>query len=109
MISHRNVIAEVLLLKLYDSHVRKEEQRDVVLGLLPFSHIYGLSVFTAAIYRGDTVVVLPKFELNTLLAAIQRTGLNVLYLVSRYFPYVRRRPFAADTVRCRSLPSWSRW
>ena len=82
MISHRNIISEVLLVKLFDSYTRPEEHRDVVLGLLPFSHIYGLSVFTAAIFRGDTLVVLPKFELKTLLASIQRTGLNVLYLVS---------------------------
>ncbi|KAL1959914.1 hypothetical protein VTO42DRAFT_582 [Malbranchea cinnamomea] len=81
MISHRNIISEITLLKLYESHTRTDEQRDVVLGLLPFSHIYGLSVFSAAIYRGDSLIVLPKFELNTLLAAIQRTRLNVLYLV----------------------------
>lgn len=82
MVSHRNVISEILLLKQFESHTRTAGQKDVVLGLLPYSHIFGLSVFTAAVFRGETVVVLPKFELNTLLDAIQRTGINNLYLVS---------------------------
>ena len=53
------------------------------LGLLPQSHIYSLVVIChTSAYRGDEVVVLPKFDINTFLGAIQRFKINVLYLVS---------------------------
>lgn len=53
-----------------------------VLGLLPFSHIYGLVVVSHGnVWRGDEVVVLPKFEMSTFLQAIERFHLNHLYLV----------------------------
>ena len=54
-----------------------------VLGLLPMSHIYGLVVIChAGVWRGDCVVVLPKFEFDTTLRAIQDHKINSLFLVS---------------------------
>ncbi|KKZ65685.1 hypothetical protein EMCG_01247 [[Emmonsia] crescens] len=81
MLSHRNMISEVLLLKSFESCTRTANQKDVVLGLLPQGHIFGLAVFHAAVFRGECVVVLHKFELETLLDAIHRCKINVLYLV----------------------------
>ncbi|PKS09197.1 hypothetical protein jhhlp_003811 [Lomentospora prolificans] len=75
MISHRNVIANVLQIKTYESVSREQNKigSQVALGLLPFSHIYALVVVChAGTYRGDEVVVLPKFELERLLAAVQK-------------------------------------
>ncbi|OJD26490.1 hypothetical protein ACJ73_02130 [Blastomyces percursus] len=43
MISHRNMISEVLSLKSFENHTRTADQKDVVLGLLPQAHIFGLS------------------------------------------------------------------
>lgn len=44
-----------------------------VLGLLPQSHIYGLVVIGyASIYRGDGVILLPKFDLQSYLQSIQK-------------------------------------
>ena len=52
------------------------------LGLLPFSHIYGLVVIAhASLYHGDSVVVLPKFEMASCLITIQDYKLSNLYLV----------------------------
>jgi acyl-CoA synthetase (AMP-forming)/AMP-acid ligase II len=54
-----------------------------VLGLLPMSHIYGLVVIChASVFRGDGVIVLPKFEFATTLRAIQDHKINTLFLVS---------------------------
>jgi long-subunit acyl-CoA synthetase (AMP-forming) len=53
-----------------------------VLGLLPMSHIYGLVVIChASVYRGDGVIVLPKFDFQTTLQAIQDYKINTLFLV----------------------------
>lgn len=54
-----------------------------VLGLLPMSHIYGLVVIChTSVYRGDGVIVLPKFEFASTLQAIQKYKINTLFLVS---------------------------
>lgn len=85
MISHQNVIANTMQYCVHESHGRKILGIDTenVLGLLPFSHIYGLVIIAhGCIYRGDAVVVLPKFEMPTFLSAIEKFKLEHLFLVS---------------------------
>jgi acyl-CoA synthetase (AMP-forming)/AMP-acid ligase II len=84
MIAHRNVIANMMQLRWHESVGR--EQKGIVtqscLGLLPLSHIYGLVVIAiSSLYRGDNVVILPRFELKTLLETIQRFKINYMCLV----------------------------
>ncbi|PBP26693.1 phenylacetyl-CoA ligase [Diplocarpon rosae] len=86
MISHHNVIANILQIKAYEQPTRdkraEDDQTDVTLGLLPMSHIYGLVVIAlASTYRGDGVIVLPKFELQSFLSAIQTHKIQTLCLV----------------------------
>ncbi|KAF9874367.1 AMP-binding enzyme [Colletotrichum karsti] len=85
MISHRNVIANIIQLSLFDQEDRDNlapRHRDVGLGLLPQSHIYSLIIIChASTYRGDSVIVLPKFDLETYLRTIQTYKINTLYLV----------------------------
>lgn len=85
MISHRNVIANTLQIGLYDKHSRdaiSPDYIDIALGLLPYSHIYGLVVVCmASTYRGDQVVVLPKFDLQHYLQSIAEYKINTLYIV----------------------------
>ncbi|GAB7349811.1 hypothetical protein MBLNU459_g0520t1 [Dothideomycetes sp. NU459] len=90
MIAHRNVIANVLQMKTFEEPHRKSliepgnqsDHTESVLGLLPLSHIYGLVVIAhLAAYRGDGVIVLPKFEFKSYLEAIQRFKIRMLYLV----------------------------
>ena len=59
------------------------DSNEVGLGLLPFSHIYGLVVIAlVSMYHGDSVVVLPNFEMKTFLSAIERFKISNLSLVS---------------------------
>ncbi|EHL01093.1 putative 4-coumarate--CoA ligase-like 1 [Glarea lozoyensis 74030] len=86
MISHQNVITNVLQFTLFEKHVREKRPKgqtsEVVLGLLPLSHIYGLVVIAhVSAYRGDEVIILPKFEMPSFLNAIQRFKIAGLYLV----------------------------
>ena len=70
--------------RLFESVARKKYgvETQVELGLLPFSHIYGLVVIAhSGTWRGDGIVVLPKFELPTYLQAIERFKINVLIVV----------------------------
>ena len=85
MISHRNVITNIMQLKMFEKSVRdaRTVKTEVALGLLPLSHIYGLIVIAqASTYRGDEVIILPKFELQSYLRAIEKFKIRTLFLVS---------------------------
>ncbi|SPO01635.1 probable phenylacetyl-CoA ligase [Cephalotrichum gorgonifer] len=84
MISHRNIIANVLQHTTYESVGRRQRGVDVqnVLGFLPFSHIYALVVIAhSCTFRGDGIVVLPKFDFVPFLKSVQEYKINQLILV----------------------------
>ncbi|KAJ5775474.1 uncharacterized protein N7511_000485 [Penicillium nucicola] len=88
MISHRNVIANVLQIDAFEKNYRKKKAPPggiytaVSLGLLPQSHIYALVVIChAGAYRGDQTIVLPKFELKSYLSSIVKFKISSLFLV----------------------------
>ncbi|KAF4343011.1 AMP-binding enzyme [Fusarium beomiforme] len=83
-ISHHNIIAIILQYRTFNGASRKHLSISAqkVLGLLPFSHIYGLVVITQGnTYRGDQVVVLPKLDLKTVLKAMEGFRIQLLYLM----------------------------
>lgn len=84
MISHTNLIANVLQHTTYDTYGRKQNGVEVqnVSGFLPFSHIYGLIVAAHTCpFRGDGIIVLPKFDFKMYLETIQKYKINQLLLV----------------------------
>ncbi|KAK5109119.1 hypothetical protein LTR62_007481 [Meristemomyces frigidus] len=90
MISHRNVIANTLQIATQETPNRNERMKslnlksytEIALGLLPMSHIYGLVVGShAGAFRGDGVIVLPRYDFKLLLKTIQDYKINMLYLV----------------------------
>ncbi|KAK5135564.1 hypothetical protein LTR08_005044 [Meristemomyces frigidus] len=90
MISHKNVIANILQYSTHEEPTRHVLARskgiaqytESTLGLLPMSHIYGLVVIAlTGPYRGDGVIVLPKYDFNVLLKTIQDYKIQMLYLV----------------------------
>ncbi|KAM0282258.1 hypothetical protein ACHAQH_003122 [Verticillium albo-atrum] len=84
MISHRNVISNILQYTTFDSVARKKLgiETQVILGLLPFSHIYGLIIIAYSnTFRGDEVIVLPKFDIKTFLGAVEQYKISQLYVV----------------------------
>lgn len=85
MISHRNVIANIIQIAQFEKPQREKESgrtTKVTLGLLPMSHIYGLvAVAKASIWRGDEVIIMPKFEFELLMKSIQKFKTEILYVV----------------------------
>ncbi|MFJ7956039.1 AMP-binding protein [Streptomyces sp. NPDC096319] len=70
---------------------------DRILAVLPFFHIYGLTaLMNAPLRSGATVVVLPRFELDTFLGAIQKHHINGLYVAPPIVLALAKHPAVAD-------------
>ncbi|MER5204917.1 AMP-binding protein [Streptomyces sp. NPDC002825] len=70
---------------------------DRILAVLPFFHIYGLTaLMNAPLRSGATVVVLPRFELDTFLGAIQKHRINGLYVAPPIVLALAKHPAVAD-------------
>ena len=82
-------------LSLYESTGRRlpNPDREVVLGLMPQNHIYALVIIChAAPYRGDMVVVLPKYSFKSLLQSIQTYNITTLCIVPSIIVDLARAP-----------------
>jgi acyl-CoA synthetase (AMP-forming)/AMP-acid ligase II len=62
--------------------VEATTDRDVTIAALPFFHVYGLAIILGlGLYRGATLVVLPRFQMEQFLAAVERWRVTRLPLV----------------------------
>ncbi|MEW2130714.1 4-coumarate--CoA ligase family protein [Streptomyces sp. NPDC005435] len=77
MLTHRQIVTNLVQLE----PAIRAEPGDRVLAVLPLFHIYGLTaLMNAPLRQGATVVVLPRFELDTFLAAIETHRITGLYV-----------------------------
>ena len=78
MLTHQNLIANMIL-----SHEQNPiDETDNILGVLPFFHIYGMVlILNLSIYRGATLVTMPRFDLEQFLNIAQDYQLTFLNLV----------------------------
>ncbi|MFC9927208.1 4-coumarate--CoA ligase family protein [Streptomyces sp. NPDC127190] len=66
---------------------------DRILAVLPLFHIYGLTaLMNGPLRRGATVVVLPRFDLETFLAAIEKHRITALYVAPPIVLALARHP-----------------
>ncbi len=70
---------------------------DRVLAVLPFFHIYGLTaLMNAPLRQGATVVVLPRFDLEQFLAAIQNHRITALYVAPPIVLALAKHPLVSE-------------
>ncbi len=78
MLTHYNLVANVVQCK----DVEAFTDDDVLIGILPFFHIYGMEVIlNFGIYKGATIVTMPRFDLEQFLQIMQDYGVTRGYLV----------------------------
>ncbi len=78
MLTHRNLVANVC----QTGVLQDIEERDTLIGVLPFFHIYGMTVvLNLALSRGATVVTMPKFDLEPFLGLLQDHAVTRAYIV----------------------------
>ncbi|MCX4828547.1 MULTISPECIES: 4-coumarate--CoA ligase family protein [unclassified Streptomyces] len=77
MLTHRNIATNLAQLQ----PVLPTGPGDRILAVLPFFHIYGLTaLMNGPLRQGSTVVVLPRFDLETFLGAIEKHRITHLYV-----------------------------
>jgi len=80
MLSHRNIIADVLMNEALETPLHWKN--DSVLAFLPFFHIYGLTVILHQfIHRGIKIVVMPKFDLHGWCKIVQDHKITTSFVV----------------------------
>ena len=94
MLTHYNLVANTLQCRSWMPKLRKGEE--VFLGVVPFFHVYGMSVcMNLAISLGATMALLPRFTTKDVLKAIQKTratifmGVQAMYVAINNFPAVK--------------------
>ena len=78
MLTHYNLVANVA----QTDTVERLTEKEVLIGILPFYHIYGMVVLMSGALRvGATVVTMPRFELEQFLGLMEKHGVTLGYLV----------------------------
>eukprot|EP00276_Gloeochaete_wittrockiana_P000579 CAMPEP_0184671244 /NCGR_PEP_ID=MMETSP0308-20130426/85381_1 /TAXON_ID=38269 /ORGANISM="Gloeochaete witrockiana, Strain SAG 46.84" /LENGTH=532 /DNA_ID=CAMNT_0027118329 /DNA_START=109 /DNA_END=1704 /DNA_ORIENTATION=+ len=93
-LTHRNLIANVA--QTTDSKMVPFGESDVVLGLLPFFHIYGMQCIMNGVLRNcSTIVVMGKFEALELLRVLQTYSVTVAFLVPPIILFLAKHPLVS--------------
>lgn len=78
MLTHKNLVANMVL----SCEMNTIYPTDRMMGVLPFFHIYGMVlILNLALYRGLTLVTIPRFDLELFLQVIQDHKVTNLNLV----------------------------
>jgi long-chain acyl-CoA synthetase len=72
MLTHRNILANVLQLAAWFSEMRYGQER--FLSILPFFHVFGMSVcLNLPIYSGSAMILVPRFEVGQFLKILHKS------------------------------------
>jgi len=97
MLTHRNLVANTLQVRAWFGDLANPDGPDIVLGVLPLFHIYGMSsVMNFSIRGAGTMVLQPRFVVDDVLKAIQRErphllpGVPTMYMALNQAPRLSR-------------------
>ncbi|MEV0261623.1 4-coumarate--CoA ligase family protein [Streptomyces sp. NPDC050617] len=91
MLTHRSIATNLAQL----DELVPSRPGQVVLAVLPFFHIYGLTaLMNAPLRRGATVVVLPRFDVGQFLSAIEKYQVNGVYVAPPIVLALAKHPAA---------------
>jgi acyl-CoA synthetase (AMP-forming)/AMP-acid ligase II len=92
MLTHRNLVANVLQFDI--GHMRED---DVLVCVLPLSHIYGITAIqNIALALGTTTVLMPRFDLDVLIDVLVRRRVTYAPLVPPVLLEMVKNPRFAD-------------
>ena len=96
MLSHRNLISNVYQIDAWEP--KQVWRRGVMLSVIPFFHVYGMSVsMNYSIMRGMKMVLLPRFSIGEVVSAIEKhhvthfPGVPTMYVAFNNFRGIEKR------------------
>ena len=91
MLSHRNLYANARQISLWFTKAELGAER--IVAILPFTHSFGMTaVMNFALSLGGEMILLPRFEMGELLAAIERRRATMIMGVPSLFHAIERVP-----------------
>ncbi|BCP66627.1 long-chain-fatty-acid--CoA ligase [Thermus thermophilus] len=98
MLTHKNLVANVLQIDAWDPTSKDLVGKGVMLGALPFFHVYGMTVaMNYGLFSGYKLVLLPRPEIKAIVEAIEKhqvthfPGVPTLYVAFNNFPGIEKR------------------
>jgi len=95
MLTHNNLTANTVQCRQWMANLK--EGKEVFLSVIPFFHVYGMSVcMNLAIYIASAMVLLPRFKTDDVLKAINRyhptifPGVQAMYVAINSHPQVKK-------------------
>ncbi|MFW6113852.1 MAG: long-chain-fatty-acid--CoA ligase [Actinomycetota bacterium] len=96
MLTHRNLVANAMQCALWAKEF-VETGQDVYLDVIPFFHSYGQTVgMNNAIFNAASLLLIPQFEINMMLKAIQKYQPNFFPGVPTLYVAILSHPDAKD-------------
>jgi acyl-CoA synthetase (AMP-forming)/AMP-acid ligase II len=93
MLTHENLVANMVL----SCEMNEFRENDRMVGVLPFFHIYGMVlILNLAVYRGVTLVTMPRFDLQQFLEIVQVYKITSLNLVPPLILALAKQPIVDD-------------
>lgn len=102
MLTHKNLVSNTAMCKqwLYKS----EEEKEIVLGMLPFFHVYGMTtVLVLTVMMSNKMVLMPKPDMNQALKIIEKQrptlfpGAPTMYIGLLNHPNIRKYDLSSIT------------
>ena len=95
MLSHTNVVANTLQCRYWMTDL--EPGQEVFMGVLPYFHVYGMSTSqNLSISLGGTQVLLPRFQADEVLKAIEKNRATVFCGIQAMFIAINNHPRASS-------------
>jgi acyl-CoA synthetase (AMP-forming)/AMP-acid ligase II len=92
-LTHRNLVANIC----QTMPVERMEAGEVTVGLLPFYHIYGMTIILSMALRcGATVVSMPRFEMEAFCALVEAHEIESGYLVPPIIRGLAKSPVVGE-------------
>jgi long-chain acyl-CoA synthetase len=94
MLSHRALVANTLQCRSWFTNLR--DGRDVAMAVMPFFHVYGLTVVMSLAVQGAAAMILePQFDLEHVLKDVQRHRPKLFCGAPRIYNAINNSPIAA--------------
>ncbi|XP_045177417.2 probable 4-coumarate--CoA ligase 1 [Mercenaria mercenaria] len=95
MLSHTNMVMN--LLQAQTGQMKFDTGKEVLMGLLPFYHIYGMMVLQfGTLSQGAKVIIHPKFEPEAFLQSVQDYEVTYCHLVPPVVLFLAKHPMVDD-------------